>query len=272
MEKAMECLSFCIAKSIDLNQLERRLLEEKSLKFMKIRQIIKFYSKDKPDKQGFLFSNGAVVTWGYKRYEAQRLVSKIKRLCEFAIKHPPHDEFSYRVGEKTLIKPHDYFGVDCITLEEDSEEIKLSLSYGFAQSVKLQYFESRLEGLIDKYTPIISVLSSKGQMHISRKKTRKIIGEILATKSEMNLISNFMYHPKYFWQHPTMEVYFCMLEDYMDIARRIRAINHRLDTLNEIFDMFSGYLENKHSHSLEIIIIILIAVEIVIALLNIHII
>ena len=266
----MECLSFCIAKSINLNQIEPFFTKSKTLKSLKLRQLIKFHRLDNPQKMGFLFKNGSIVTWGYKRYEAKRLINNIKRQCEYPIKHPPHDEFSYCVGEETSIKPHEYFDVDCLTLEEDNDDIKLSLSYGFAQSAKLQYFELLLEGLIDKYTPMISALSSKGYMHISRKKTRQIIGEILATKSEMNLISNFLYHPKYFWQHPSLEVYFSMLEDYLDIERRIKAINHRLDTLNEIFDMFSGYLENKHSHGLEMIIIILIAVEIVIALLNIH--
>ena len=91
---------------------------------------------------------------------------------------------------------------------------------------------------------------------------------ILQAKSELNLISNFLYHPKYFWQHPTLEVHFIMLERYLHIQRRVNAINHRLDTINEIFDMFNGYLENRHAKSLEIIIIILISIEIVFDVLN----
>jgi uncharacterized Rmd1/YagE family protein len=53
-----------------------------------------------------------------------------------------------------------------------------------------------------------------------------------------------------------------MLERYLHIQRRVNAINHRLDTLNEIFDMFKVYLENRHSHRLEVIIILLITIEI----------
>ena len=107
-------------------------------------------------------------------------------------------------------------------------------------------------------------------MPITRNKIRQIIGEILGAKSEMNLISNFLYHPKYFWQHPTLEAHYTMLERYLHIQRRVNAINHRLDTLNEIFEMFNGYLENQHSHNLEIIIIVLIALEIVFPMLNFH--
>ena len=86
----------------------------------------------------------------------------------------------------------------------------------------------------------------------------------------MNLISNFLYHPKYFWQHPTLEEYYIMLERYLHIQRRVNAINHRLDTLNEIFDMFNGYLENRHAHNLELIIIFLIAIEIVVGVIKFH--
>lgn len=180
------------------------------------------------------------------------------------------DEFSYRISDKIAIEPHDYFDVDCISIDDDSDDLKLSLSYGFSQSVKLQYFETKIDALIEKYNPLIQSLSHKGQMPISRNQIRQVIGEILGAKSEMNLISNFLYHPKYFWQHPTLEEYYTMLERYLHIPRRVNALNHRLDTINEIFDMFNGYLENRHSHSLEIIIIFLIAIEIIFGVLNIH--
>ena len=86
----------------------------------------------------------------------------------------------------------------------------------------------------------------------------------------MNLISNFLYHPKYFWQHPTLEEDYIMLERYLHLERRVTTINHRLDTLNEIFEMFNHYLENRHAHTLEVIIIILIAIEVMFSMINFH--
>ena len=220
----------------------------------------------------FVFKNGTVVSWGLKRHAIKPYLDTIASLANKPIPFWVHDELSYRLGEKTTIEPHDYFDVDCLNLnpDMDNDELKLSLSYGFSQSVKLQYFETILEVLIDKYNPLIQSLSSKGQMQVSRKRIRQVIGEIISAKSEMNLISNFLYHPKFFWQHPTLEEYYIMLERYLHIQRRVNAINHRLDTLNEIFDMFNGYLENQHAHSLEVIIIALIAIEIVFGVINFH--
>jgi len=267
----MECLSFCVAKTIDLTRLDNHFKNfPHEYISLKTRDVLKLNPRNHPEHTVFIFKNGTVVSWNVKRYKINEYLSIIKLLIDKPVNIPVHDEFHYQIAVKTAIEPHDFFDVDCLTMENESEELKLSLSYGFSQSVKLQYFETIIEGLIDKYNPMILSLSNKGQMPIRRKQIQQVIGEILGAKSELNLISNFLYHPKYFWQHPTLEEHFIMLERYLHIQRRVNAINHRLDTLNEIFDMFNGYLDNRHGHNLEIVIIILIALEILIAVLNFH--
>ncbi len=268
----MECLSYCIANRIDLTRLDNHYKTTLvGYVSVKSRDLLKLSPCDSNNVLVFVFKNGTVVSWGVKRYQMSAYLDTIKLFAVKPVSFRVRDEFSYQPGEKTAIEPHDFFDVDCLTFDTDNEELKLSLSYGFSQSVKLQYFETILEALIEKYTPLIHSLSNKGGMSVTRNKIRQVIGEILGAKSEMNLISNFLYHPKYFWQHPTLEEYYIMLERYLHIQRRVNAINHRLDTLNEIFDMFNSYLENRHAHSLEVIIIVLIAFEIAFNVLGFHI-
>jgi uncharacterized Rmd1/YagE family protein len=267
----MECLSFCIAKSIDLSRIDSHFKNSSSeFSSLKARDVIKLIPSHNHDHTIYVFKNGTVVSWGIKRYQINDYLNTIKQLIDKPVTILVHDEFHFRSGNKTTIEPHDYFEVDCLTLENNSEELKLSLSYGFSQSVKLQYFETIIDALIEKYNPMIQTLSQSGEMNISRTQIQQIIGEILGAKSEMNLISNFLYHPKYFWQHPTLEEHFTMLERYLHIQRRVNAMNHRLNTLNEIFEMFNAYLNNRHGHNLEIIIILLIVMEIVVSVLNFH--
>jgi uncharacterized Rmd1/YagE family protein len=271
MIRIMECLSFCIAKTIDLSRLDNHFKNSPIVNSsVKSRDVLKLIPSNNPSHTIFIFKNGTVVSWGIKRYEINNYLNIFKMLINKPVTILVHDEFHFQLNNKTAIEPHDYFDVDCLTIEDDSDELKLSLSYGFSQSVKLQYFETIIDALIEKYNPMIQSLSHKGEMPIKRKQIQQVIGEILGAKSELNLISNFLYHPKYFWQHPTLEEHFIMLERYLHIQRRVNAINHRLDTLNEIFDMFNGYLESRHSHNLEIVIIVLIALEILIAVLNFH--
>jgi len=265
----MECLSYCIANTIDLTRLDNHYKTTLvGYVSVKSRDVLKLSPCDENNIRVFVFKNGTVVSWGIKRHQVSAYIDTILLFAYKPIALQVHDEFIYRSGEKTAIEPHDYFDVDCLSIDTDSDELKLSLSYGFSQSVKLQYFETILETLIEKDTPLIRSLSNKSGVTVSRDQTRQVIGEILGAKSEMNLISNFLYHPKYFWQHPTLEEYYIMLERYLHIQRRINALNHRLDTLNEIFNMFNDYLESRHAHHLEVIIIALIAIEIVIGVLH----
>lgn len=267
----MECLSYCVANSIDLTRLDHYFKTSvKGFSAIKSRDVLKLTPFTGEQYVIFIFKNGTVVSWGIKRHQIDNYIELFKLYADKPVSFLVRDEFSYRISDKIAIEPHDYFDVDCISIDDNSDDLKLSLSYGFSQSVKLQYFETKIDALIEKYNPLIQSLSHKGQMPISRNQIRQVIGEILGAKSEMNLISNFLYHPKYFWQHPTLEEYYTMLERYLHIPRRVNALNHRLDTINEIFDMFNGYLENRHSHSLEIIIIFLIAIEIIFGVLNIH--
>lgn len=266
----MECLSFCLANSIDLSRLDNHYKNlSANYVSVKSRDSLKLCEHNEPFVL-FVFKNGTVVSWGIKRHRIHNYLNIIRQFADKPITFEVHDEFSYQISDKTAIEPHDYFDVDCLNLYADNDELKLSLSYGFSQSVKLLYFETKLEILIEKHTPLIHRLSSQGEMGISRRQIRQVIGELLGAKSDMNLISNFLYHPKYFWQHPTLEEYYTMLERYLHIPRRVNAINHRLNTLNEIFELFNGYLENRHAHSLEVTIIVLIAIEIVFGVLNFH--
>lgn len=269
----MECLSYCIANSIDLASVDHFFkAHPDTFVSTRSRDVVKFHYVTKPTQHAYVFNNGTVVCWGIKRHAIRPLLAQLTAFTDKPIKKLAHDEFSYHSGDKTTIQPHGYFDVDCLTIDQDadSDELRLSLSYGFSQSVKLQYFEMRIEHLAEKYTPLIEQVSLLGTIPISRKRIRQATGEILGTKTDLNLISNFLYHPKYFWQHPTLEEHFTMLERYLHIQRRMTAINHRLDTIDEIFDMFTHYLENRHAHILEIIIIMLITMEIIFGVLNLH--
>lgn len=268
----MECLSYCIADSIDLAKLDNHYKTTRAGYIAnKSRDVLRLSPENAEDVLVYVFKNGTIVSWGVKRHQIHSYIETIRLFANKPVAFRVHDEFIYKISDRTFIEPHDYFDVDCLSMENGGGDLKLSLSYGFSQSVKLQYFETILEGLIEAYTPLIHGLSKKNTADkVTRHQIRRVIGDILAAKSELNLVSNFLYHPKYFWQHPTLEEHYIMLERYLHLPKRVNAINHRLDTLNEIFDMFNDYLEAQHSHHLEIIIIVLITIEIMFNVLNFH--
>lgn len=266
----MECLSFCLGERFDLANIDNLLADNSQYLIEKYWGGLKLTKHNQPEHRCFVFNNGTLITWNVKRYQSEEYIALIEPALEQPIGKPILDEFTYMVDEQTTMKPHEYYDIDVITIDDDTDNAKLSMSYALSQSVKLQYYEQRLEDLIAKYTPLTQELQSHGRLRIPRKRIRKIIGEIVAAKCEINLTSNFLYQPKFFWQHPSLEDYYHLCARYLDIAARTKNINHRLDTLTEIFEMFNGYLENRHSHNLEVIIIVLIMLEIIFGILNLH--
>lgn len=265
----MECHSYCCADKIDLAKAElffRQILGARVIKHWNAIEVM--------EEQGhqilYLFQNGTLVSWGIKQYKIIETIHNIEHTFVDKIPAYIHESFHYQMGPKSKMEPHPYFNVDCIILESEEKDIKLSISYALSQSIKCQYYEATLEVLIRKYSPIVTELSQTGWFKVSRNKIRKIIGEILFAKSQLNLTYNFLYRPKFFWRHPNLENEYNLVENYMEVPVRAEIIDHRLNGLNEIAMLCSNFLETKQSHFLEIVIIILIAMEIVIGIFNLH--
>ena len=129
----MECLSYCIANSIDLTRLDNHykttLVDYVSVKS---RDTLKLSPCHSNNTLVFVFKNGTVVSWGVKRYQMIPYLETIRLFADKPIAFRVHDEFNYQLSDRTTIEPHDFFDVDCLKIDTDSEELKLSISYGFS--------------------------------------------------------------------------------------------------------------------------------------------
>lgn len=265
----MECLTYCICERISLSKLEQAFRQQTHLVIVKHWHALEI-SSTLNQQRAYIFSNGTFVTWGVKRYQIKLYLDWIIPFCEGLLAQSIIDDFSYSITEKTSIAPHPYFSVDCLTLDSHDADLKLSLSYGFSQSIKLKYYEDKVEALINQQNPFIKRLTQYGPLACPRRTLRQVIGDILTAKSEINLTMDFLYQPKFFWSHPNLEIYFSMVERYLDIPERTETLNQKLNTLNEVFLMYNSHLDNQYAHGLEIIIIILIVVEICLTLIGFH--
>lgn len=253
----MHCLSFCIANRIDISGLARH--------FRKLGFICTLYKDvlEWRDHQQviFYFSNGTVVSWNVNRRHIDKKLELAFQYAQQVTTPMERDYYSYHMGKTTKMKPHEYFNVDLVYLENDDVDLKLALSFGFAQSVKLQMHTRSIEKLVAEYTPYIQQLIGHNTLRVSRQQVLQVIGNIFLVKSSLNLESEFLYTPKFFWLHPSLELYYTKVERYLDISPRVAILNGKLDTLNEVFKMINDQLHTQHSHFLEWIIIVLIALD-----------
>jgi required for meiotic nuclear division protein 1 len=156
---------------------------------------------------------------------------------------------------------HPRFNADIILLDSDSSQLKLAISHGVAKSIQLESYETQVQKIIDKNMPFFSNVPSWNSF--SQKEITKRIGEIFVARSQINLNSEYLEAPEYFWEHPNLETYYVMSEKFLDISRRVTTLNQKLDVLHELFDMMMNQLQHRHSNFLEVVIIILISFEII---------
>jgi uncharacterized Rmd1/YagE family protein len=263
------CISFCTAGSYDILSLANYF--RKKGYFTRLLRDVLHVTNIKRPGDIFFFNHGCFVCWGFKK----KFEDKILEVAhEFSINRSLHvetDHFYYQYGQETTIDSHEKLRLDIITLGSEDSQIKLAISYGLAQSIKLEAFEDAIQLAIKTNGTLPEEIATRGSISLSRRAIFKRIGEIFIARSSINLNIEYLDVPEFFWRNPNLEPYYIMTKKYLDIPSRVMALNQKLDVLQELLDILNSQVQHRHSSLLESIIIILIIVEILVSLFQLHI-
>jgi uncharacterized Rmd1/YagE family protein len=265
----MRCVSFCTAASYQLSALADFFRNHHYS--AKLFRNVLYVSKNNRDVDIFLFNHGCFVTWGLRKKQEEKLLEQIKPFSEDPLDKIETDRFIFYLDKETRLFPHPRFNIDVITLgadEIDNIQMKLAISYGLAQSIKLEFYEESIQNTIRDNSQIPRELAQYGKISLSRKAISQRIGEIFLTRSSVNLSSEYLDVPEYFWRYSNLEAYYVMTEKFLDIPKRVAALNQKLDVVHEILEMLNSQLQHRYSSILESVIILLIFIEIVVQILQ----
>lgn len=257
----MRCSSYCTAEAYNVDDLAK-FLREQGLdpKFYDdVIHIQKF--RDTQEEDIFIFPYGCLVFWGFDWEEEE---SFLELIAAFQIKPVPsliRDDATFLYGEETIINEEN----DEIIIQPEDVLIKLSIAYGLSQSVKLSAFEESIGRTIDKTRYLPEELATKGKISLSSKKISQKLGALFAQRNSINLHTEILDTPEFFWRRPKYDHYYAMASEYLDIATRVDILNRRLDVIRELYEILSNELKHLHSSRLEITIIALIFIEILLA-------
>lgn len=260
----MRCRSFCTAESYQLAPFVTFLQNEG--------YVTEFYddvvhiqkSQEDPKGDVFFFPYGCIISWGLDYASERQMLDLVKNFQVNPLESSVEDYSKFLIGEQTQIHEE----ADEIVLEEDNVLIKLSISHGLSQSVKLETFEASIKRTIENTRHIPQELAEKGKISVSRKKLAQQLGALFAERNSINLHTDILDVPEFFWRRPKFEPYYTMAAEYMDIATRLDILNKRLDVIHELYDVLSKELNHLHSSRLELVIIYLIVIEVVLVLLK----
>ena len=262
------CVSFCTADSYDLLGLANFF--KKKGYFTRLSRDVLHVTNLKRPGDVFFFTHGCFVCWGFKKPFEDKILEYVKEFAASPMPSIETDYFYYEYGENTSIDTHESLRLDIITLESEEAQIKLAISYGLSQSIKLEAFEEAIKGAIKRNSHLPEEIASSGMVSLSRRAIFKRMGEIFIARSSINLSIEYLDVPEFFWRNPNLESYYMTTSKFLDITSRVAALNQRLDVLQELLDILNTQVQHRHSSLLEGIIILLIGVEILISLFQLH--
>lgn len=264
----MRCLSYCTASEYVMGGLADHLTS-KDFVLQHFDDVIFAKIKGNDDLDIFIFPFGCITIWGTDEAQEKSLLNELKQFETDSLTEVMSDPINFEYHENAD-KDHGKTFIDeernKIILSNNSEYIKLSISHALAQSVKLIVLERSVSKILEKTAPIQKELANTGSVSLSKKEISKQIGQLFSERYSINLHSDILDTPEFFWRRPSYEPLYLMTAEFQDISVRQGILNHRLDIIQELYNILSNELNYKHSARLEIIIIVLIAIEVVLAL------
>jgi len=196
-------------------------------------------------KHIFCFPYGCTVFWGCTKEEEERFIAMLQPFAVEPVsdmeREESYDDFAYLYGASPLILHYE------ITLTSNDPEEKLALSFSLAQSAKLFVFEDRVDGTITSTKHIPIHLAEFGKINVSRREISKLTGKVFLERNEVNLHSDILDTPEWFWEADLWEPRYVAFCKYLDLPNRINILNKRLDILRELLNVLETQLDNSHS-------------------------
>jgi uncharacterized Rmd1/YagE family protein len=271
----MRCTSYCVGEVCDMHALKRVLARKKDCTMCKLYDhdtvLYLSFSGDTEKnhlskKEIFIFDYGCIVFWGCEQKFQKALLGGLKSFVKNPLSNYIEDHLSYKISKNKEI----YIDSETDTIHIYGEDpfVKLSFSYGLSQSVKLITLEDSVDRAIEENSNLPKELSQTGATSLSRRKLAKRIGSLFSERYMVNLSTDLLDTPEFFWKKPRYEVYYEMAITNLELRQRTKVLNDRLNVIHELYSILSSELQHNSSSRLELTIIILILIEVMILILK----
>ncbi|KAK3921555.1 Required for meiotic nuclear division protein 1-like protein [Frankliniella fusca] len=222
------------------------------------------YNVDSEPREVFFFRDGTAVFWNVLDLEISNFLRFIRpyecgRYNEKLV-FSERELMSYNHGEsKRTILRNDV--IELASPNDNSLE-KYSFSNAIALSVKLGIWEASLEKFIDSIEFISEDLKAGRKIRMTREEVLRKHGELFALRHLLNLSSDFLDTPDFYWDNEELEKLYLQTVNYFCISRRTRVMNEKINHCAGLIELVSSHLSDKHHIRLEWMIIVLIMVEV----------
>ncbi|XP_034939822.1 required for meiotic nuclear division protein 1 homolog [Chelonus insularis] len=222
------------------------------------------YEVESEPREMYFFRTGTVVMWNTPEPESGNILKFLKNYEEDSYNSSLIQEeseiMSYTYtesGKRSHLKDGDIY-----LASEGTSLDKYTLSNAISQSVKLGIWEASLDHYIESIEFVTEDLKAGRKIKMSRQKVLRKQGELLALRHLINLRSDLLDTPDFYWERDELESLYQQTCGYFSITKRTRVMNEKINHCVELVELLSSHLSDRHHVRLEWMIIILILVEV----------
>ncbi|XP_012266808.1 required for meiotic nuclear division protein 1 homolog [Athalia rosae] len=222
------------------------------------------YEVEAEPREVYFFREGTVVFWNISELESGNVLQFLKAYEEDSysdkLVQTESELMSYTysdTGKKSHLKDG-----NIILVPGATDLDKYTFSNAISLSVKLGIWEASLDRYIDSIAFVTDDLKTGRPIKMSREEVLRKQGELFALRHMINLSSDLLDTPDFYWERDELENFFQQTCSYFSISKRTRVMNEKLNHCVELVELLSSHLSDRHHVRLEWMIIILIMVEV----------
>jgi len=170
---------YCTCESYKTDEIYDYLQSRNNMNTTKWRDVVELSAGD--DEAVFIFPYGVVVFWGLTLTAEKEILTDLRRFREKAYEQTEYDDLDFSYGDTTKIVK------DEVILEDTTLTLKMAISHGVAQSIKLSVYEEEIEELIEDTKQYPEELALTGKINLSSGQISKLMGRIFSHKHLINL-------------------------------------------------------------------------------------
>ncbi|MDX1696388.1 MAG: RMD1 family protein, partial [Ketobacteraceae bacterium] len=126
----------------------------------------------RPRGEVWFFEYGVMVSWDLPEDDRLQLCHQLKAVLNDASGQQFYEQYHYQVKPEQTFRIHH----DVLTLTDEEPLVRLALSHGFAQSIKLEFFEDKARQVIQENRYLSKTLAATGKIPLNRRDLARLRG------------------------------------------------------------------------------------------------
>ncbi|KKU71412.1 MAG: hypothetical protein UX98_C0026G0001 [Parcubacteria group bacterium GW2011_GWA2_47_26] len=203
----------------------------------------------------FVFSFGALVFFNITN--EKKIASNFRKYTHASIPKLIREDYNVSIGNEA-----DAVTFDGVRIKEFSLDKLILIATVLAQSVAVEHIENVVETVLHKFERINLNLERESKLRVRGSDLIKILGTTNLILQQILSRLSLLDKPDITWNSPELEILFGHMRKMYELDDRFRAVEFKLDSIQDNSKALLSILQTRRSERLEIIIIVLIVIEV----------